>query len=133
MKKMAYIFVLLLLVACGDGTGNVTPPGEIAVKLFSAITSGDNEYVKDNIYISDTIQREVFNSAIDIAVKSEQYKQNTKDFVPDYKVEQETIDGDNAEVILTGIGPLKQKVRITVKLLRIDGRWKVDGDHGVWH
>ena len=133
MKKMAYIFVLLLLVACGDGAGNTTPPGEIAVKLFSAITSGDNEYVKDNIYISDTIQREVFNSAIDIAVKSEQYKQNTKDFVPNYKVEQETIDGDNAEVILTGIGPLKQKVRITVKLLRIDGRWKVDGDHGVWH
>lgn len=131
MKKFAYIFVLLLFAACV--TNETAAPGEVAVKLFSAITTGDNEYVKDNIYISDTIQREVFNSAIDIAVKSEQYRQNTKDFVPDYKVAQETINGDNAEVILTGIGPLGQKVRITVKLLLVDGRWKVDGDHGVWH
>ena len=132
MKKIFYLFVLLLFAACG-GVGEGKSPGRVAVELFSAITSGDNEFVKDNIYISDTIQREVFNSAIDIAVKSEQYKRNTKDFTPSYKVAKEVVDGDNAEVILTGVGPLGNKVRITVKLLRIDGRWKVDGDHGVWH
>ena len=75
----------------------------------------------------------MFNSTIDIAVKSEQYQRNTKDFTPSYEVAKEVVDGDNAEVILTGVGPLGYKVRITVKLLRIDGRWKVDGDHGVWH
>jgi hypothetical protein len=131
MRKLAYILLLSVLAACAPA--DVNTPGEVAVKLFSAITLGDNEYVKDNIYISDTIQREVFNSAIDIAVKSKQYKRNTKDFTPSYEVAKEVVDGDNAEVILTGIGPLGNKVRITVKLLRIDGRWKVDGDHGVWH
>lgn len=132
MKKVFYLFMLLLFAACGDA-GEGKSPGQVAVELFSAITSGDNEFVKDNIYISDTIRREVFNSTIDIAVKSEQYQRNTKDFTPSYEVAKEVVDGDNAEVILTGVGPLGYKVRITVKLLRIDGRWKVDGDHGVWH
>ena len=131
MRKLAYILLLSVLAACAPA--DVNTPGEVAVKLFSAITLGDNEYVKENIYISDEIQREVFNSTIDIAVKSEQYKQNTKNFTPDYNIDEEVVDGDSAQVVLKGVGPLGQKVRITVKLLRIDGRWFVDGDHGVWH
>ena len=131
MRKIFYILALLFLAACGSE--NVESPGKVAVELFSARTSGDSEYVKNNIYISDEIQREVFNSTIDIAVKSEQYKENTQNFTPSYTVAEESIEGDNAEVVLTGVGPLGQKVRITVKLLRKDGRWLVDGDHGVWH
>lgn len=132
MRKLKYFLLLLLFVSCGR-VYDINGPGGVAVRLFSAITSGDSEFVKNNIYISDDILREVFYSAMDIAVKSEQYKQNTEGFTPSYKVARESIDGDNAEVILTGVGPLGQKVRITVKLLRMDGRWVVDGDHGVWH
>ena len=45
----------------------------------------------------------------------------------------ETIDGNDAEVVLTTKNISGQNVRITVKLLVDEGRWKVDGDHGVWH
>ena len=131
MRKIVYILLLSVFAACSSN--EIKAPGVVAVELFSAITSGNSEFVKENIHISDNIQREVFNSTIDIAVKSEQYKENTKNFTPQYKVAEEVIEGDNAEVILTGVGPLGQKLRITVKLLLVDGRWKVDGDHGVWH
>ncbi|MBR2638791.1 MAG: hypothetical protein IKD40_08130 [Bacteroidaceae bacterium] len=131
MRKIAYSLFFLFLFSCTP-TPEMTP-GEVAVRLFTAITSGDSETVKSNIYISDSIQRYVFESTIDIAVASKQYKENTAGYVPSYKVEKEVVDDDRAEVILTGVGPLGQKLRITVKLLLMDGVWKVDGDHGVWH
>lgn len=68
-----------------------------------------------------------------MAVSSPQYKQNIENFTPSYKVVEEKTDGDKADVVLTGKNPLGQNVRIMVKLLKIDGVWKVDGDHGVWH
>lgn len=109
-----------------------TAPGEVAVRLFTAITSGEMQVVKENIYMSDSIQRSTFYDWIDAAKNSPQYKENTAGFKADYTVAEEHVDGDNAEVILSGTGPLGQKVRITVKLKKIDGEWKVDGDHGVW-
>ena len=90
MRKLKYFLLLLLFVSCGS-VNDINGPGGVAVRLFSAITSGDSEFVKNNIYISDDIQREVFYSAMDIAVKSEQYKQNTEGFTPSYKVARESI------------------------------------------
>ena len=47
MRKLAYILLLSVLASCAPA--DVNTPGEVAVKLFSAITLGDNVYVKDNI------------------------------------------------------------------------------------
>ena len=69
---------------------------------------------------------------MDIAVASQQYKENTQGYVPQYSVDEVTVDGDNADVILVGKGPLGQSLRITAKMLKVDGVWMVDGDHGVW-
>ena len=108
-------------------------PSEVAIDLYTALTSGEVDVVKNNIYIADTIQRKAFDGYLDIVASSEQYRENIKDFVPSYTVASETVEGDNAEVILVGKGPLGQKLRITVRLLLVDGEWKVDGQHGVWH
>ena len=68
-----------------------------------------------------------------MAVASDDYKQRTEGFTPDYKVTSEKIDGDKALVVLEGRGPLGNMLKIDVKLLSVDGKWKVDGDHGVFH
>lgn len=131
MKRVIYFLLLSFLFSCNQPPQK--SPGEVAVQLFTAITSGDNLFVKENIYISDEVQREVFENTIDIAVNSKQYKDKTAGFIPSYTIEREVVNEDNAEVVISGIGPLGQKMVITVKLLLIDGAWKVDGDHGVWH
>lgn len=127
--------VVLLFFACGE---KQTPtigasPGEVAITLFSAITSGNTQVVKDNIYISDDVQRDVFFDWIDMAAASPQYAESTKGYTPSYTADKTEIDGDNATVELVGKDPAGNLVRITVKLLKVDSRWKVDGDHGVWH
>lgn len=128
------LFTLFSLLGCGKSAVTVANnPGETAVLLFSSITSGNAQVIKDNIYISDEVQRDVFNEWVDMMVASQQYKESTKGYNPSYSVVEEKIDGETAEVLLAGKNPAGQNVQIKVKLLVVDGRWKVDGDHGVWH
>ena len=51
----------------------------------------------------------------------------------DYKVVSEQIDGDVAYVELSGYTVLKQMTRFNVRLVKVDGAWKVDGDQSVIH
>ena len=122
--------LLFTFISCNQPTKS---PGEVAVELYSALTSGNVDAVRNNIHIADSIQRKAFFAYLDIAVASEQYQENVKDFNASYTVAEESVNGNNAEVTLVGMGPLNQKLRITVKLLKIDREWKVDGDHGIWH
>ena len=134
MKKIiSAVAAALLLIVVSCGSEPAKSPGEVAIELYTALTSGEADGVKNNIYIADSIQRNVFMSYIDIAFASEQYRDNVKDLEASYSAVDETVNGNNVEVTLVGVGPLNQKLRITVKLLKIDGEWKVDGDHGVWH
>lgn len=133
MRNLKYLFVWAVVATMSScGVAPDVPPGDVALKVFTAITSGEAQVIKDNIYISDTIQRKSFEYYLDIAMSSQQYNENTASFEEDYTVVSEIIDGERAEVVLTGTNPLGQPVRLTVKLLIIDGVWKVDGDHAVY-
>lgn len=133
MKILKQLFLMgIAAVAVQCSTAPDVPPGEVAIKVFNAITSGEAQVVKDYMYISDSIQRKSFEMYLDMAMSSQQYRDNTASFEENYTVAQETIDGDSAEVVLTGNNPLGQPVRLTVKLLIVDGEWKVDGDHAVY-
>ena len=125
---MAIAAALLMLAACGT-----TPPDEVAVKLHNAITSGDMSYVKENIYFPDTIDYAVFCDYLDMAASSPQYKRMTAGYTADYRAESTDINGDEAFVTLRGKSPLKEDMVISVRLVRIEGRWKVDGNHSVLH
>ncbi len=125
---MAIAAALLMLAACGT-----TPPDEVAVKLHNAITSGDMSYVKENIYFPDTIDYAVFCDYLDMAAASPQYKRMTAGYTADYRAESTDINGDEAFVTLRGKSALKEDMVISVRLVRIEGRWKVDGNHGVLH
>ena len=136
MNIPTYFIILIFILfigACNGTNSDANKPGKIAVDVYEAITSGDTETLKDNLYISNRQQRETFFRYFDIAISSEQYKNNVKEYTPSYKVVEEKIDGDRAIITLSGINPLGEKVRITVEMLKIDGKWKVDGDHGIWH
>lgn len=129
------IFCALFLVACSE-TPKITDertPGEVAVELFTAIVTGQPDVVSRNIHITDKIQLDSFNDYLRIAANSTQYKESTEHYRPVYTVIEEHVDGENAEVVLRAKNIMGQNVRITVKLLLVDGMWKVDGDHGVWH
>lgn len=126
-------FLLLgLLGGCSSSDKASETPGDVAVALYSALTSGDAETVKRYLYISNKQQRSTFFKYLDVAVNSKQYKDNTQGYVAKYSVAEESVDGDTANVVLVGMGPLGQQLRITVKMLMVDGSWMVDGDHGVW-
>lgn len=136
MKKyilFVYTVFAFLFVACSGSKSDSHSPGEVAVTLYNAITSGDTLAMKEHLYISNRQQRNVFFKYYAMAVSSPQYKQNIENFTPSYQVVEEKIDGDEADVVLSGKNPLGQNVRIMVRLLKVDDVWKVDGDHGVWH
>lgn len=135
MKKLGFLMLAasLFMVACNSNFVGEKTPSEVALTVFNGLTTGDTAAIKRNIYITDDIQRSVFNDYFRIAATSNQYMETTAGYRPVYKIVSETVDGKNAEVVLTTKNISGQNVRITVKLLVDEGQWKVDGDHGVWH
>lgn len=133
-----YIFPLLVasmvmfLCACGNKKYE-NSPSDVAVTLYNGLTSGDYEAVTENIYFQDSLDFNVFRNYFRMAVESDDYKSRTEGFKPDYAVKSESIDGDVATVNLEGIGPLGNLLKINVRLVLVDNKWKVDGNHGVFH
>ena len=128
LKNIVLAAVLFMFTACAT-----TPPDEVAVKLHNAITSGDMSYVKENIYFPDAIDYTVFCEYLDMAAASAQYKRMTAGYKADYRAESTDINGDEAFVTLRGKSALGEDMIISVRLVRIDGCWKVDGNHAVLH
>ena len=128
MKKLYFTLLLSLFafVGCKEKT-----PGEVAVMLFNSITVGDADVVKQNIHFKEIDEYEVFCEYLDMVVASDNFKNRTKGYTADYVAVSEVVDGDTAYVELLGYTVLKQKTRFNVRLLKIDGDWKVDGDQAV--
>lgn len=131
-------FAALLLSACtgSDGTARVkaeNSPSVVALTLYKGLTSGDVKAVTENIHFKEQLDYNVFRDYFEMAVANEDYKKRTRDFTADYKVTSEKVDGNEATVLLEGVGPLGNMLKITVKLLLVDGCWKVDGNHGVFY
>lgn len=137
MKKASYLLLCSIILATFTSCHREAQgesPSQVALSVFEAITTADTATLQNKIHISDQIQRDVFNDYFRIAAASKQYMETTAHYKPVYNVESESIDGENAEVILKTKNISGQDVRLTVKLLLDeDGYWKVDGDHGVWH
>lgn len=130
------IFALTLFSCAncgGSANGNSESPSAVALTLYKGLTSGDVKGVTENICFAQQSDYKVFCDYFNMAVASNDYKQRTEGFIPDYKVTSEKINGDKAFVVLEGRGPLGNMLKIDVKLLLVDGQWKVDGDHGVFH
>ena len=136
MKSVKYVFVAALaalsIFSCGN-VNNGEAPSAVALKVYAGLTSGDVKAVTDNIYFVDTLDHTIFREYLEAAVASSDYKQRTMAFKPNYKVVSEKVSGQNAFVVLEGVGPLGNNLKIDVKLLSVDGRWLVDGNHGVFH
>ena len=132
MKNIKNIFVAVLAVfvfaACRPSS-----PADVAVRLHNALTSGDMSYVKEYIYFPNPVDHEVFCKYLDMAAASAQYKERTAGYEADYKALSTDINGDEAFVKLQGVSALNEKMLITVRLVLVDGVWKVDGNHGVLH
>lgn len=138
IKSFLYVAMFALsLLSCGNGNnsanGDSESPSAVALTLYKGLTSGDVKGVTENIYFAQKSDYKVFCDYFNMAVASDDYKQRTEGFTPDYKVTTEKVDGDKAFVVLEGRGPLGNMLKIDVKLVSVDGQWKVDGDHGVFH
>lgn len=150
MKKIFLLLTLISIIACGNtekkGTTNAlsenknrvaipnnATPSQIAVTVFNALTSGNMAPVKNGIYFDDPRNGEVFFQYLDMAANSSQYAESIKGYNADYVAENETIDGDTAHVELVGFDSLGNKVRFIVRLQKVDGVWKVHGEHSVFH
>lgn len=142
MKAIKYMFFVAAMVtfvmSCSGNVNNKVnnnngSPSAVALTLYKGLTSGDVKGVTENIHFVDSIDYGVFCDYFKMAVASNDYKERTKGFTPDYKVTSEKIDGDKAFVVLEGRGPLGNMLKIDVQLVSVDGRWKVDGNHGVFY
>ena len=134
-KFFALMSLSLAIVACGGDEVSVdtSKPGDVAAQLFNSITSGDVKFVKDNIHFYSENEKEVFDRYLDMAVASEDYKERTAGYVADYAIVSETIDADTAYVDLKGMSALGKMTTFNVRLIKVDGKWKVDGSQAVLH
>lgn len=134
---LSYFLCLFVVVACNNEQKNerkyAETPSEVAIKLYNGLTSGNVKAVTENIHFQDSLDYNVFRDYFEMAAASEDYKKRTKNFNADYKVVSEKINGEEALVGLEGIGPLGNMLKINVKLIMIGDKWKVDGNHGVFH
>lgn len=127
-KVLLLLFALILLAACKP-----TPPETVAVNLFNALTSGDMSYVKENLYFEKNMDYNVVCDYLDLAVKSNDYKERTTGYNADYKVDRVVYEDDIAWVELQGMSPMGKRVTTVARMVMVDGKWKVDGDYTVLH
>lgn len=133
MKKYFKNILFALLTATVLAGCAPTPPEEVAVNLFNALTSGDMQYVKKNLYFSDPVSHDAVCDYLDLAARSADYKERTADYTADYKAVKVTYEGDVAWVELQGVSPLGRTLTTVARMLQKDGRWVVDGDYTVLH
>ena len=135
MKFLKNILLLglavLLFAACGKSA--TLTPDEVAVKLYNGLTSGDIDFVKKHICFSVASDYAVFCDYLDMVVESDDFRERTDGYKADYYAVDTKIFGNEAYVELCGLTPLNGTAKMTVHLLFVDGKWKVDGDHGVFH
>lgn len=106
MKSVKYIILVAAFAfsffSCGNAGSNVDAkveaPSVVALTLYKGITSGDVKGVTGNIHFADSLDFNVFRDYFMMAVASNDYKERTKGFTPDYKVTSEKISGNNAFV-----------------------------------
>ena len=72
MMKTQFTKILYALVVAATllGCNATTPPDEVAVTLFNALTSGDMQYVKENIYFANYVHYDAVCDYVDMAVKA---------------------------------------------------------------
>lgn len=133
IKEMKRIFLVFVILFSFMSCEKEAMPGEVAVRLFNGLTSGDAAAVKENIYFADRIEYDTFCAYLDMAYDSKDFAERTKGYKADYKVLSEDINGDSAYVVLLGKTVLAQNTRFNVLMVRTDGRWKVDGRFSVFH
>ena len=139
MKDRIGIFLMaavaLVMAACGGEKEPVDTrkPGDVAVQLFNSITSGDTWFVKSNIHFNSQVEKEVFDEYLDMAVASDDYRERTAGYRADYKVVSEEVDADTAHVSLKGMSALGKMTTFNVRLIKVNGLWKVDGSQAVLH
>ena len=139
MRRFTRLFAVVLLLsamaACGGGgtTADTRKPGDVAAQLFNSITSGDVQFVKENIHFDSDVEKSVFDDYLDMAVASDDYKERTAGYTADYIIVSEEIDVDTAYVDLKGMTALGKMATFNVRLVRIEGMWKVDGSQAVLH
>lgn len=134
-RMFAVMALLSAMTACGGDTApsDTRKPGDVAVQLFNSITSGDVQFVKENIHFDSEVEKSVFDDYLDMAVASDDYKERTAGYTADYVVVSDTITADTAFVKLKGMTALGKMTTFNVRLVRIDGDWKVDGSQAVLH
>ena len=135
MMKIQFSKILYALVVAATllGCNATTPPEDIAVNLFNALTSGDLRYVKQNIHFTNPAYYDAVCDYLDLAARSADYKERTAGYTADYKAVKVTYEGDVAWVELQGVSPLGRTLTTVARMLQKDGRWVVDGDYTVLH
>lgn len=131
--KQICLSLLLAVLAAACSKPAPTPPDEVAVKFYNSLTSGDMTFAKKHLHFPNPVDYEVFCEYLDMAVRSDEYWDRTEGYKADYSVVSSKIYGEEAFVELLGKTPLNGEAKMTVRLLFIDGMWKVDGNHGVLH
>ena len=126
-----FVLAALLFTACGKSAA--LAPDDVAVNLYNGLTSGDVDFVKKHIYFSAASDYTTFCDYLDMAVESNDFRERTASYKADYYAVDTKIFGNEAYVELCGLTPLNGTAKMTVHLLFVDGKWKVDGDHGVFH
>ncbi len=127
---MKRFFIVLLavfsFVAC-----KVTPPDEVALRFLKALTSGDVNYAKENIYFPNKSDYAFVCEYLDMVAKTDKYKSGVAEFKTEYRVAKCLYEGDEAFVELIGKNITGNYDVVALRMLRIDGRWLVDGKQSV--
>ncbi len=131
-KILQLLPALAFLVACGGGEPlDNRQPAEVAMQVYAFIASGEAGVVKQDIYFPNDDEREVFERYLSIVEASGGYKPGFSRV--DYEFVSEEVSGDTAVVEFRGVNAFDKTSTVEVKLIKVDGAWKVDGSQAILH
>lgn len=133
MKNVLKIFLLCISSALFAACSQPVAPDVVAVRLFNAVTSGDMDYVKENIYLSHREDINVVNEFLTMMASSPEFKKRTEGYTADYRATAVNYAGDEAWVELKGKGVSGEMITTITRMVFVDGRWLVDGDYSILH
>jgi hypothetical protein len=133
LRALMIFLVLPAVVACNDVEELSRTPGEVAVLFFNSITACDVEGVRDNVIFDNEDEARIFDGFLEKFFVPDAAKPNPRGNDAGYTVILEKVDNDTAYVELQAMSAVDKQVKMTVRMLKDDGDWKVDGSQAVLH
>lgn len=140
LASLCAISFALSIVSCGDDTKQQSAsveeyknPEEVALQFIKSIESGDVDGLEKSMYFPSDVEKERYRAYFGRVDSMKRMGYHALSSVAAFEVASADVSGDTACVKLKGKDAFDKNTTVEVRLFKIEGYWRVDGNFPLTH